>query len=655
MVHMKWKLGAIPAAITLAAAAAGLCAPPAAAVIPQFPNNLEVLIDSDVVSVLGYSAYAGQAGTVEVNRPGVGLIGSTSGIVRPAAAIFTNNPALLVNELGGICWGAGGGLQVTPDIQPGDVVSVSFNGSVVGDLTVPDLKVLDWRFDAQDPSIMYVEAMLGKGVSPRRLDARIVSPGLAGVGSVLRNDVRALVGPVVKSVKGNYWAGIEVQGNIATATFDFDSDVTARIAALGEVQFGTWETTDPSGNPQGLTVAELGMTGTPAMGACPRTPKTLLPPRPTMVTATQIDGSQAVIRWRQGTWIPGTDPVLGFTVRAVDGASQGLANEVGVRVNDPSATSVTVPWDLAGKTVEVRAITANGDSFPPSSPSDPAPDEVAPDVFASSGTGSYATMPKIRLLANEQSARIYYTDDGTEPWLAGVPTVGARLYAAPIVLPAARSTVLKYMAVDVAGNASKTHVATYTYEPLGVPSKPSALVARGGKSSITATWAEPVETGAAPVTGYRVTAVSPGQPTVEVTTGLQTRADVLGVTNGRVYSVSVRAINAQGEGPPATFTDVTPSLKPTDALVVLSASWKPGSFIVVGTGSQPGATISIRTKSFSGPVLASGIVVGPGVLGAPGTWKYQVAKPRPVPAANPGPLYIVSSAGGVVGPVAVTR
>jgi len=50
------------------------------------------------------------------------VVGSAIGEVSGGDVAFE------INHPGGYCWGAGTGLNVTPDIQAGDVVSLSFNG-----------------------------------------------------------------------------------------------------------------------------------------------------------------------------------------------------------------------------------------------------------------------------------------------------------------------------------------------------------------------------------------------------------------------------------------------------------------------------------------------------------------------------------------------
>jgi hypothetical protein len=111
----------------------GVGSPAGAAVpapVPTFPDNLNVFPNRDFVSIDGYSEHAGQPATVTVTRSAVGVIGAATGIVSGGDVAFE------VNHPGGICWGAGGGPNVTPDIQPHDVVSISFNGVAVGATTV---------------------------------------------------------------------------------------------------------------------------------------------------------------------------------------------------------------------------------------------------------------------------------------------------------------------------------------------------------------------------------------------------------------------------------------------------------------------------------------------------------------------------------------
>jgi hypothetical protein len=131
--------------------------------------------------------------------------------------------AFEINHPGGYCRGAGTNLNITPDIQPGDVVSIRFGDTPAGDTVVG------------------------------------------------RRDVRAPPGPLSPAPRGGYSSSLEFSGDIFTATYVFDDADTAQIAAnagLGE-RLLSWQETDVDGNRQGLTIAEFGEPGGPGMGGCP--------------------------------------------------------------------------------------------------------------------------------------------------------------------------------------------------------------------------------------------------------------------------------------------------------------------------------------------------------------------------------------------------
>ncbi|RJP15008.1 MAG: hypothetical protein C4520_20785 [Candidatus Abyssobacteria bacterium SURF_5] len=82
-------------------------------------------------------------------------------------------------------------------------------------------------------------------------------------------------------------------------------------------------------------------------------------------------------------------------------------------------------------------------------------DLSAPSVSANPPGGTYRQSVSVMLEANEPST-IYYTTDGS------VPTTSSAVFSAPIIL--AKSTVLKYIAVDRASNKSQTMTSTYTLD-----------------------------------------------------------------------------------------------------------------------------------------------------------------------------------------------
>ena len=110
----------------MAASAAAGAAIVADAAVPSFPNNVVVFPDRDFVTIEGYQTHIGETALVEVTR-GSQVIGSAKGVVEEGDVAFE------INHPGGYCWGAGTGLNVTPDIRPGDKVNISFNGIDAGD------------------------------------------------------------------------------------------------------------------------------------------------------------------------------------------------------------------------------------------------------------------------------------------------------------------------------------------------------------------------------------------------------------------------------------------------------------------------------------------------------------------------------------------
>src|SRR3978361_1192154 len=103
----------------------------AGAAVPAAPSNILVFPNRDFVTVEGFADHAGQTATLELRRGG-SLIGSAQAVVSGGAVAFE------VNHPGGVCWGNGTALNVTPDIQAHDVATVTFGGKAAGDAIVQD-------------------------------------------------------------------------------------------------------------------------------------------------------------------------------------------------------------------------------------------------------------------------------------------------------------------------------------------------------------------------------------------------------------------------------------------------------------------------------------------------------------------------------------
>ncbi|MEV6735788.1 hypothetical protein AB0N14_02120 [Streptomyces sp. NPDC051104] len=306
--------------IAVTAVSASIAPLAAQAAVPAFPDNITIFPDRDYVSIDGFSEHAGEQVTIEVRRPGVGVVGSATGTLGSAASIAAGNPAIEVNHPGGLCWGAGGGLQVTPDIRAGDVVSVKFAGTVVADTTALDVAVTGGTLTA--PTTLVIQGRLGPAVDPAFTEQRIVEPALRET-EIGRRDVRSVPGPLANAPKGGYASGLNVADGSFTATYEFLNADTAAIAAGGQYQVMAWQDQDADGNTQGVTISEFGELGGPGMGGCPPGPVQQGPPSPTDVVV-RDDGDSTSVSWTPPVPTPGTAPILGqVTARIVFSSGTG--------------------------------------------------------------------------------------------------------------------------------------------------------------------------------------------------------------------------------------------------------------------------------------------------------------------------------------------
>jgi hypothetical protein len=397
------------------------------------------------------------------------------------------------------------------------------------------------------------------------------------------------------------------------------------------------------------------------MSGCPSGAGDQAPQVPTSVTAAQ-DGPDIVVRWVTPQPVPGSPPILGYTVRAVAAAGRGgMQSEFGVRVLDPAASSAKLTGTLAGHRIEVRALTQNGESWPAAVDAPPvggpAPDTIPPAAKASPPGGSFTGPVQVSLGSADPSAQIYYTLDGSSP-LDAPDSVAARavLYTRPFtVADRVESSVrLQYVVIDLADNTSAVQEEVYTFGTPTAPGAPALGTVTPGDGRVTATWTAPANPGSSPVIGYTVTARPPtGAALTVVTAPDVTSAVVPGLVNGTPYTVSVTATNAADTGPASSTTTVTPRQRMRDALTVTRAQWTAGDLVVQGTGTQPGATVTVHSGGASGPVVGTAFVAPPAAGAVTGTWEVRV-RTGPFATTRPTDVHVVSSGGAGLGPVTLT-
>lgn len=579
-------------ALTLAGTSAMLVVS-ATAAPPAFPSNLVVFPDRDFLSAEGFQDHVNETALVDVTRPGVGVVGSAQ------VEIGAGDVPFEINHPGGYCWGRNTGVNVTPDIIPGDVVALHFDDGTSWDVTAGDAYVTGVDY-VPGANTFTVTGHIGASVDPANVEQRIVNPDLTGT-AVGRRDIRAVPGPLTADRNGQYESSLTFSGTTFTATYVFLDPAIAQIAATGGGErLLSWQVTDAANNRQGITIAEFGELGGPGMGGCPNGPLASGPQGPTNVTALTQSGSSIKVDWTPAVAIPGTPPITGYRVTAVaQTATGGEQVEIGRRIAGQGASSTTITGLTSGETydIEIVSLSSAGATFP-AIHATPGVDVTPPTLTADLPGGSYATAQTVKLTVDEPNSEIYYTLDGTSPLDGtGSPSLGAILYTGPITI--ATTTTLNAVAFDVAGLTSGIFTATYTIDAgTVVPGKPTIESATAGVGSVTLQWsldsAYVVNDFAVSVNNADGSPRADVAPNPIVTTAHQLTVD--GLQEGTEYYFTVTARNDNGPGPASTQAG---PVTPYGAVVAIAGpdrsvtrALTPTVVQLTGAGSTTGAGVT---------------------------------------------------------------
>jgi hypothetical protein len=114
---------------TTVAASAVLGAGTAFAAVPAFPDDTIVFPDRDFVSTDGYDGHQGETATVEVYRPGVGIVGAGPVVGTPVQVVAAAPGP-------GGTWSIRLRNKAAPAANPGSVWIASNNGGTAGPFTL---------------------------------------------------------------------------------------------------------------------------------------------------------------------------------------------------------------------------------------------------------------------------------------------------------------------------------------------------------------------------------------------------------------------------------------------------------------------------------------------------------------------------------------
>src|SRR3954452_15956190 len=170
--NSRWLTRPIAALLVAGLAILGaLGAIVASAAVPTFPDNLVVFPDRDFISVEGFQGHKGETATVEIKR-GATVMGSAKAVVSGEDVAFE------INHPGGVCWGNDTTLKVTPDIQPGDVATISFPDRTSKDVAVRGAHASD---AVQSGLTVTVSGHIDPVINKDFVEQRIINPDLVAV------------------------------------------------------------------------------------------------------------------------------------------------------------------------------------------------------------------------------------------------------------------------------------------------------------------------------------------------------------------------------------------------------------------------------------------------------------------------------------------
>jgi hypothetical protein len=553
-----------------------------------------------------------------------------------------NIVAFEINHPGGRCWGDGTTLKVTPDIQPGDLVTVKSGALLLGDMTISDGHITSYSLSG---TTLTITGFVASTVVPGNIEVRIVNPLLLGT-TVAKRQVNAVPGPVIPNV--GYSSGLEIIGTTFTATFTFDNQEAADIAGSGEgYAVSLWQETAPNGARQALTISEYGQVGGPFSNLCPAGPQNLGSP-----IAHAVAVSNNIIKWAPGQDLIGAPTTTGFSVNVLRG------NQVyGYRT---AKTDTQVAFDLTpltgGDVIEIRSMigTKMSDAFVVTYQ----PQDIIPTIASLPASDNVIETQTELVILESNTNQIVYTLDGSAVLDANnniSPT--AILYHTPIHIT--QALTLRAISFDRSGKFSAELVGKFSPPAIILPQaltvSPSAVAENGG---ITLSWTKPNDPS---INSFGVEIFLANGAKVGVTrVVVGTQLIIKDLIPGTSYQFSVMTQNTGGFSAPSPKTAAIVFPQPTDIITITSAKYTSNKqFRITGTGNVA-ATATLYSTSADGTIgtvifnRGTTTPISAPIVCAGGTCTFTMdVRNGAVPLTNPGRIYVKSSRGGVSGPFVV--
>lgn len=164
--------------------------------------------------------------------------------------------------------------------------------------------------------------------------------------------------------------------------------------------------------------------------------------------------------------------------------------------------------------------------------------------------------------------------------------------------------------VSVDGMSLAAYILSVVASAATTPGAPTGTVATGGVGQASVAFTAPTTTGGSTITGYTVTAVG---ATNKTQTGTSSPIVVTGLTapqSGSSYTFTVRATNAQGNGPSGAVSNtvtVTPVLTVPDPPTGVTATGGTGSALVGFTAPLNNGNVNVSSYTITSVPTTGGV------------------------------------------------